>query len=164
VIDHFPGSSGGTLVSEYIADEMQDVVAYDSDIGETAEYIIQQTSCPALKISFPTGSSAADEVALSETFNVWTRAYPVHLAILRFLGVDKASTFAVSGRVTSDGRPFGGAVITIDGSLEVLADPRGRFTVRMLETGPHTAEAFSGGRKSAPVRFDDTTTGITLDL
>ena len=164
VIDHFPGSRGGTLVSGYIADEMQDVVAYDSDIGETAEYIIQQTSCPAVKVSFPTGSSATDEVTLSETFNVWTRAYPVHLAILRFLGVDKPSTFAVSGQVTSGGRPFGRAVVTIDGSLEVLADSRGRFTVKMLEAGPHTAEAFSGGRKSDPVRFDNTTGAITLEL
>jgi len=164
VIDHFPGSRGGTLLSGYIADEMQDVVAYDSNIGETAEYIIQQTSCPAVKVSFPTGSTAVHEVALSETFNVWTRAYPVHLAILRFLGVDKASTFAVSGRVTSGGKPFGGAVITIDGSLEVLTDPRGRFTVKMLEAGPHTAEAFSGGRKSDTVRFDNTTGTVSLEL
>ncbi len=164
VIEHFPGSRSGALMSGYIADEMQGAVACDPDIGETAEYIIQQTSCPAVKVSFPVGSGAADEVALSETYNIWTRSYPVYLAILRFLGIDRASTFTVSGQVTSDGRPFGGAVITIDGSLEILADPRGRFTAKMLEPGPHTAEAFSGGRASDSVRFDETTKALTLDL
>jgi hypothetical protein len=163
-IEHFPESRGGTLLSEYISDEMGEGAGYSPVIGETAEYIIQQTSCPAVKVSFPTGSSASDEVALSETFNIWSRAYPIHLAILRYLGVDKASTFEVSGRVNRDGKPFGRAVITIDGSLEVLADARGRFEVKMLEAGEHTAEAFSGGRRSEPVHFNATSDDITLEL
>ena len=164
MIEHFPESRGGVLLSEYVAGEMLAGTRYETSIGETAEYIIQQTSCPAVKVSFPTGSSASDEVALSETFNIWRRAYPLHLAILRYLGVERQTTFEVSGRVTSGGRPFGGAVVTIDGSLEVLTDARGRFTVKMLEAGPHTAEAFSGARRSQPERFDGATDTLMLEL
>jgi N-acetylmuramoyl-L-alanine amidase len=163
-IEHFPESRGGTVLSEHIADEMKDGLGYDPDVGETAEYIIQQTSCPAVKVSFPTGSNASDEVSLSETYNIWKRAYPLHLAILRYLGVERSATFDVSGRVTSEGRPFARAVVTIDGSLEVLSDARGRFAVKMLEAGRHTAEAFSGGARSQPVDFDTTTGTITLEL
>jgi len=164
VIEHFPESRGGTALSEYIADEMKDGLAYDPLIAETAEYIIQQTSCPAVKVSFPAGTSAEDEVSLSETFNIWRRAYPLHLAILRYLGVEKQKTFEVSGRVTSGEKPLGRAVVTIDGSLEVLTDARGRFTARLLETGEHVAEAFSGAARSDPVYFDSTTGTITLEL
>jgi N-acetylmuramoyl-L-alanine amidase len=163
-IDHFPGSIGGTFISECIADEVRRGSGCDPVIGETAEYIVQQTSCPAVRISFTAGDESCGEADLGDAYGTWKRAYPLHLGVLRFLGVDKESAFDVSGRVTSGGKPLGGAVVTIDGSLEVPVDRHGRFTARMLEAGTHIAEAFSGSRKSEPVRFDGATGTITLEL
>jgi hypothetical protein len=163
-IEHFPGSRGGILLSGYLAEEIPGTTGYGTGIAETAEYIIQQTSCPAVKVTFPAGGTAEDEVRLSQTFDIWKRAYPICCAVLRYLGVTEESTFTVSGRVTSGGRHYGHAVVTIDGTMEVLADARGHFTAKLLERVPHTAEAFSGGRRSAPVAFDSTSGPITLEL
>jgi hypothetical protein len=163
-IEHFPGSRGGILLSGYLAEEITGTTGYGTGIAETAEYIIQQTSCPAVKVTFPAGRTAEDEVRLSQTFDIWKRAYPIFCAVLRHLGVTEESTFTVSGSVISGGRRFGHAVVTIDGTMEVLADAKGHFTAKLLERVPHTAEAFSGGRKSAPVTFDNTTGPITLEL
>jgi N-acetylmuramoyl-L-alanine amidase len=164
LIEHFPESRGGLLLSGYLVEEMKASTRDGCQVGETADYIIQQTSCPAVKITFPAGKGAGDEAELADTFNLWRRAYPVSCAILRYLGVDKQSTFTAAGRVTSGGKPVGHAVVMIDGNLEILADARGGFTARLLEAGSHTAQAFARSMKSESVRFDGSTGSLSLEL
>jgi N-acetylmuramoyl-L-alanine amidase len=164
LIEHFPESRGGILLSEYLAEEMETLVHEESRIGETADYLIQQASCPAVKITFPVGKNPGDETEASDIYNLWARAYPVWCAVLRYLGVDAQETFAAAGRVTSRGKPAGHAVVMIDGNLEILADARGYFTARLLQSGSHTAQAFSGGMKSQSIAFDGSSGNLTLEL
>jgi N-acetylmuramoyl-L-alanine amidase len=163
-IDHFPGSRSGALLAGYLAEEIEGSGSCKTHVGETADYIIQQTSCPAVEVTFPAGQSARDEIDLSADFNLWKKTYAVCCAVLRYLGVDGSATFTASGRVTSGGKPVPHAVVTIDGSFEVLADNKGRFTARLLERGSHTVQAFSSGRESASVAFHGPTDSIALEL
>ena len=51
-----------------------------------------------------------------------------------------------------------------DGSMEVLADDDGRFSLKLLERGNHVIEAFSGTQRSAPVVFDRDSREVRLEL
>jgi N-acetylmuramoyl-L-alanine amidase len=163
-IGHFPGSSGGNRLSVNLADEIGRLPQYETQVTEIAEYLIQQTSCPAVKVDFPVGSGVEDELDLTEALNTWKRAYAIFYATLRYLGIEEDATFSVSGRVTADDRPLGGALVLVDGSLELLSDDDGKFSVKMLEEGNHIAEAFSGTQRSAPVVFDQDSDELRLNL
>lgn len=164
MIEHFPGSRGGTRLSGLLAEEIEATGGRRTRVGETAEYIIQQTSCPAVKVTFPVGKTAVDEVELSRTYNLWKRAYPICCAVLRHLGVIEESTFAVTGKVVSGTKGAGHAVVFIDGALEVLTDATGGFALRLLETGEHTAQAFSGASKSERIDFDASAHNLILEI
>jgi len=164
VLGHFPGSSGGNRVSGILGEEIGDVSDYETEVTETADYLIQQTSCPAVKVVFPVGNSVSEELDLTETLNTWTRAYAIFYSTLRYLGIEEKETFSVSGRVISGDKPVSGALVLIDGSLEMLADSDGRFSAKLLERGDHVIEAFSGTQRSAPVVFDQDSNRVRLEL
>ncbi|MFC1800158.1 hypothetical protein ACFL2Z_04525, partial [Candidatus Eisenbacteria bacterium] len=164
ILGHFPGSSGGNRISGILSDEIKDISDYETEVTETADYLIQQTSCPAVKVVFPVGNSVSEELDLTETLNTWTRAYAIFYSTLRYLGIEEGETFSAEGRVTSDGRPVAGALLLIDGSLEMLADTDGRFAVKLLERGDHVIEAFSGTQRSTPVVFDQNSNQVRLEL
>jgi len=164
ILGHFPGSSGGNRISGILSDELGDISDYETEVTETADYLIQQTSCPAVKIVFPVGESVSEELDLTETLNTWTRAYAIFYSTLRYLGIEEGETFSVKGRVTSGDGPVSGALLLIDGSLEMLADADGRFAVKLLERGDHVIEAFSGTQRSTPVVFDQDSNQVHLEL
>lgn len=164
IVGHFPGSSGGNRLSVRLGEEIGRLPGYEPQITEIADYLLQQTSCPAVRIDFPVGNGVEDELDLTEALNTWTRAYAIFYATLEYLGIEEDATFTASGIVIADGGRRGGALVLIDGSLEILSDHEGRFQVRMLEEGNHIAEAFSGTRRSAPVAFDQDSDDLRLNL
>ena len=128
------------------------------------DYIIQQTSCPAVKVTFPAGDTVEGETSMTEISEVWKRAYTVFCAVTRFLGMEESETFSIAGDVYIESEPSSGVWVLVDGTLEVLTDQEGRFRLKLLESGYHTAEAYSGARRSAHVGFDETTQAIRLQL
>jgi N-acetylmuramoyl-L-alanine amidase len=163
-IGHFPGSSGGMRLSNDLADEINERVGYRTRVTEIADYLIQQTSCPAVKVTFPVLGTVQDELKLSQALNVWNKAYAVLCGTLRYLGVDGTKTFSISGQVLREGDPHANALVVIDGSLETLSDEEGLFFLKLLEPGRHTAEAFTGALRSEAVTFDQSSGPILLDL
>jgi N-acetylmuramoyl-L-alanine amidase len=164
ILGHFPGSSGGGRISGILAEEIEDISRYETEIAETADYLIQQTSCPAVKVVFPVGNSVSEELDLTETLNIWTRAYAIFCSALRYLGIEEGESFSVEGRVTTGREPVSGALLLIDGSLEMMADEDGRFSARLLERGNHVIEAYSGTKRSAPLTFDQNSRDLRLNL
>lgn len=164
LIEHYPGSRGGTQISEYLKQEIKSFIGCPTTIGETAEYVVQQTSCPAVKVTFVAPSSADYDSELGEPSDLWVRAYAVFCALIRHLGVDEGSTFSVSGRVTSDGVPCPNPLVVIDGTLETVGSRSGDFKLRLLERGNHVAEAFSKTLASDRVAFNENTESVRIDL
>jgi N-acetylmuramoyl-L-alanine amidase len=166
-IEHYPGSPGGIKLSEYMGQELRALAGYDADIGDTDDYIVLQTSCPAVKIIFLSPSTPEDEGKLSEPSFVWSRAYAVFCAILKYLGIDETETFSISGQVLDGGKACAGALVVVDGTLEVIADESGEFRVKLLEKSPqvvHRIQAFSGGRLSDAQRFSEQDEFVELSL
>jgi N-acetylmuramoyl-L-alanine amidase len=163
-IGHFPGSSGGISLAGKLNEELTGMAGSTAEVGEIAEYLIQQTSCPAVKVTFPVSDTVQDEIRLGETRTAWNKAYAIACAVIRYLGVAGGDTFSMSGRVLRGGEPLRDALVQIDGALELLPDSDGRFTVKLLEPGEHTAEAFTGADRSVPVSFGENSDEVLLEL
>ncbi|MFH1313304.1 MAG: N-acetylmuramoyl-L-alanine amidase [Candidatus Eisenbacteria bacterium] len=163
-IEHYPGSSGGTRLSEYLGEEIAAVTGYDTAVGETAEYLVRQTSCPAVKVTFVTPPTLDDEASLSEPVDLWRRAYAAFSAIARYLGVEEHNTFSVSGKITRAGKAVTGGLVLVDGCFETIVDKTGGFNLNLLEHGLHTAVAYSGGVQSDRVEFDESTGPLLIEL
>jgi N-acetylmuramoyl-L-alanine amidase len=163
-IEHYPGSSGGISLSGYLSEEVVALTGNITSVGETAEYLVRQTSCPAVKLTFVTPGTLDDEASLSEPVDLWTRSYAVFCAIARYLGVEERDTFSVSGKVTRDGEAVTSGLILVDGCFETIIDNAGGFDLKLLEHGLHTAVAFSGGLQSDRVVFDESTGSLRIEL
>jgi N-acetylmuramoyl-L-alanine amidase len=161
---HYPGSRGGTALAEHLSSEIGLLTEYWPTIGETAEYLIQQTSCPAVSVVFMTPGSIENESALLEAFGIWQRAYAIHCGVVRYLGVDEADMFSIAGRVSRGDLPCRDAVVTVDGALATVTDSTGRFTFRLLEQGTHTLDAYSGEYSSGPVLIDESMQSVEITL
>ena len=163
-IEHYPGSSGGTRLSELLMDEIAELTEYSPSVGETAEYLIRQTSCPAVKVTFVVPGTLEGEALLSEPVDIWTRAYAVFCAIARYLGVEEHETFSISGSLAENGEASTEGLILVDGCFETIVDGTGSFSLKLLEPGLHSAVAFSGRRESERVTFDENTDELLIRL
>jgi hypothetical protein len=117
-------------------------------------------------VTFLAPRSRKDDAPFADAYQVWTRAYALLCGILKYLGVgsEPGGTFAVSGKVTRGGRPAPGAVVTLDGTLEAITDANGRFSLRLIESGPHTVAAFGEAAKSRALPVDETSPSVEIKL
>lgn len=132
--------------------------------GPTAEYVIQQTSCPAMKAVFTAPLTVAGEENLAEVSGIWNRAYALFCAVLAYRGIEQDKTFSVEGRVTRAGRPSARALVIVDGALEVMTDEMGAFSLMLLEKNDHTIQAYSATVRSAPSVFGEETDYLEVEL
>ncbi len=158
LIEHYPGSSKGEDLAHIIKSEFKE--ANRTSIGQTAEYVIQQTSCPAVKIVFGLRDDLGEHHL--EAYPIHLRSYRLFCAILKYSGVK--DTFSVKGSVYSEGKTLPNALVWIDGTLSVISDDGGWFELRLLERGKHTAVACKDGRCSKPYEFDDQSEDIRIEL
>ena len=66
-------------------------------MGETADYIIQQPSCTAVKVEFPAagppeGGAPHPAGLASDPAGIRLRAYALMCGVLKFLGLDESQT------------------------------------------------------------------------
>lgn len=160
-LGHYPGSLGGIRFSEYLSQEVLSLTGYSPSVGESDDYIVLQTSCPAVIVNFMNPPDI-EHPEVSAALPVWTRAYGIFCSVVRYLRPDEDDTFTVTGRVTCGGRECGDALILIDGILEVMVGDGGEFTVEQLERGPHTAQAVSVTGESPILKFDESTDFIEI--
>jgi N-acetylmuramoyl-L-alanine amidase len=163
-IGHYPGSKGGTRLAGLLSDEVKAGTRYSAAVGETAEYLIQQTSCPAVKVIFTATGQLEDEIVLLEASGIWDRAYAIFCAILKYMGIDQAGSFSLRGLVTCGGEPCPAALAVVDGFLEVVPDDSGSFNLRLLPKGKHYVQAFSDRAESERIEFDEASADLRIDL
>jgi N-acetylmuramoyl-L-alanine amidase len=169
LMSHYPGSKGGIRLSKLLAQEAgpaaSDMLASGQiRITETAAYLIQQTSCPAVKVAFASPVTLETESRISSPAEVWGRAYTIFYAIVRYLGISRETTFAITGHVTvQDGSPSN-TIVTVDGTLRVLVDDRGNFHIKLLEPATHTIRASTATSQTHILTFDQPTGDIEMHL
>ena len=170
-LGRYPASSSGARLAEALRDELKSSFSWDAPISDNAEYVIQQTSCPAAVVTFLAPRSRKDDAPFADQYfadqyQVWTRAYALFCGVLKYLGAgnEPGGTFAVSGSVTRDGKPARGAVVMLDGALEAMTDAGGRFSLRLIERGPHTVTAFEEMAKSDALSVDETSRSVEIKL
>ncbi|MFH1220545.1 MAG: N-acetylmuramoyl-L-alanine amidase [Candidatus Eisenbacteria bacterium] len=164
VVGRYPTSTGGASLSKFLQEEMKSSFGYEVPVADNAEYVIRQTSCPAVKITFVAPRTIGEDAVLSEPHQVWMRSYALLCSILRFLGLDEKATFSVRGRVTEAGMPGEGVLVIVDGTLETTTDANGEFDLRLLENCPHTARIFPRSGRASSIAFDEKTGSIRVDL
>ncbi len=84
--------------------------------------------------------------------------------MLAFRGVRDEDTFSIEVNVTEGGRPAGGALVVVDGMLELMADAAGRLRLDLLERTDHTVQAYSATGRSAPRVFNAESAPLELVL
>ena len=163
-IGRYPTSTGGAKIAQYAREEIRSVLGYEVPISENAEYVIQQTSCPAVKVTFLAPVTVANDTLLTEPYQIWLRSYALLSSILRFVGLEEKDTFSITFRVTEGSKPSPGALVAIDGTLEAAADDNGIVTLHLLENGAHEATVISTSGGSGSLAFDQTTGLTQIDL
>jgi N-acetylmuramoyl-L-alanine amidase len=161
---HYHNSARGTEMAGLAAAYFESLLGAPATTGATAAYVIQQTSCPAVRAVFTAPPTAPGEDSLADIAAVWRRAYSLFCAVLAYRGVDEESTFSSSGRVTEGGEPAANALIVVDGALEIMTDARGEFGLRLLERQDHTIQAYSTSGRSAPRVFGEESGFLEIEL
>ena len=165
-LGHYFSSPTGQDLAAALGKELKSAFGWTAPISDNAEYFIQQTSAPAAKVTFFAPRSRAEDASLAEPYQVWARAYALACGIVRYLGVgsEAGSTYGVSGRVTLGGKPASGAVILLDGALEVPTDANGSFDLRLLAEGVHTLTAFRGSAGPRSLSLDGKSRSVEIKL
>ncbi len=153
-IGHYHNSARGSEIAGLVAGYYETLAGAPATTGATADYLIQQTSCPAVRVYYTAPATIAGEESLADIAAVWTRAYGLFCAVLAYRGVTEENTFSVRGRVTEGGEPAANALVIVDGTLEVMTDAEGALALELLEKNDHTIQAYSTTARSAPSVFN----------
>jgi N-acetylmuramoyl-L-alanine amidase len=161
---HYHSSARGIEMAGRAAACYSALVGATATTGPTADYAIQQTSSPAIKVVFTTPDTVAGEENLADVSRIWNRAYALFCAVLAYRGVEEDNTFSVEGRVTRAGVPAARALVIVDGALEVMTDTAGAFSLMFLDKTDHTVQAYSTTGRSAPNVFGEDSGYLELEL
>jgi N-acetylmuramoyl-L-alanine amidase len=164
VVGHYHNSSRGKELAGEIMKEYQRLFGSPASLKSTDDYVVQQTSCPAVNVLFTAPGTVGGEESQSETASIWKRAYALFCAVLAYAGIEEGDTFSIQAAVTANGQPAEGAILVLDGALELMTGPEGKADIICVERGEHTLEAFSTTGKSAPVVFNEETGYVELQL
>ncbi len=137
-LGYSPGSAAGRAWAERVASELtQSGLAAPAVTGE-AQYVIQQTSCPAL---FASPSSLGDEVSEARVLApgaLRAEAYALFLALAGEWAPQAAWPPDSLTLLDPAGHPVGDAAVTLGGALVLVTDASGR--IRFARTEPGSIE------------------------
>jgi hypothetical protein len=163
-IGHYHNSTRGIEIAGLARKYCEKLVGAPGSTGATADYIIQQTSCPAVSVSFSAPATRAGEERLADVAGIWTRAYALFCAVLAYRGVEEENTFSLAARVAEGGLPASNALVIVDGTLEIMTDSEGALTLELMERGDHTIQAYSTTGRSAPSVFSEETGTLEIEI
>lgn len=163
-LEHYPSSVQGRHLAVQIADYFKKISGSTASISETSDYIIQQTTCPTVRITIGEISRLDSQDDRGRTYHLFQKCYPILCGLLIWLGVDPMQTFEVSGTVYQDGHPAKYPIVEIDGCILIPADKDGNFRAHLLEKGCHELRAICGNRSSERLRVCEAGSRINLNL
>jgi hypothetical protein len=163
-IGHYHNSQRGIELAGLVKTYFETSLGDTATIAATANYLVQQTSCPAVRVVYTAPETLLGEEGLADAAAVWKRAYALFLAVLTFRGVDPESTFSIEGKVTEGGEPAPNALVIVDGALEIMTDESGALSLELLEKTDHTIQAYSTTGRSAPSLFNEESAFLEIEL
>jgi N-acetylmuramoyl-L-alanine amidase len=164
-IGHYPGSVAGTSLAESISEAAARLLPAAAPGGpeggvapvvrDDAGYTVRQTSAPAVVVNLRPLNDRSTEYAASEPWGAAAEAYAVYAGLLSDLDAEGALTAdLLAFRMTAPGRAAAaGALVTLDGYLELMAGGDGELAVTSLTPGGHTLEVRYPGCASEIVEF-----------
>ena len=105
-------------------------------MSDEAQYVVQQTSCPALLASPGSLADEASEARLLAPGALRAEAYALFLALAREWAPDAAWPADSLTVLDAGGRPVAGAAVTLGGALVLVTDASGRIRFARTEPGP----------------------------
>lgn len=163
-VSHYPNSGSGEAIAKLVAEELGRFQETSVPISETADYMIQQPSCAAVRVELAAEAWVAPG-AEAQAADVWQAAEALMCAVVRYLGVDRAQTVSLVVRVAERGRAAAGCLVTVDAALQAVTDEDGEAVFAMVEPGPHALEALSatGATRSLELESGRRSVEVTLD-
>lgn len=135
-LGHAPGSAAGAAWAERAAQALAALGLAAPAVTGEAQYVIQQTSCPAL---FASPASLGDETAEARLLApgaLRSEAYALFLALAREWAPQAAWPTDSLTLLDSAGRPLADAAVTLGGALVLVTDASGRIRFARTEPGP----------------------------
>ena len=135
-LGHAPGSAAGAAWAEHSALALAALGLAAPEVTEEAQYVIQQTSCPALFASPAALGDEAGEARLLAPGALRAEAYALFLALAREWApravwpADSLTVLDAAGRRLPD------AAVTLGGALVLVTDASGRIRFARTEPGP----------------------------
>jgi N-acetylmuramoyl-L-alanine amidase len=137
-LGHAPGSAAGAAWAAHSEQALVTLGLTAPPVAEDAQYVIQQTSCPALCASPASLGDEASEARLLAPGALRAEAYALFVALAREWA-PQAAWPADSLTVLDDaGRPVPDAAVTLGGALVLVTDASGR--IRFARTEPGSIE------------------------
>jgi len=131
----YPTSAVGKKLSSIILSSFQEMFSVSGDGPiESAEYILQQTGCPAVIINAGNISNPVIEEDLYSTWRNRREAYAIFTAFIYYYSGNKQKWGALSGIITDkNGKAVSNALISLDKTIILSTGPDGKFTFTALE-------------------------------
>ena len=133
---HHAASPAGKAWAERSAQGLAALGLAAPEVTEEAQYVIQQTSCPALFASPASLGDEASEARLLAPGALRAEAYALFLALAREWAPEAAWPADSLTLLGPAGRPVPDAAVTLGGTLVLVTDASGRIRFARTEPGP----------------------------
>ena len=131
-----PGSAAGRAWAGRAARELERLGLAAPPLTEESDYVLQQTSCPALIASPASLGDEAAEARLLAAGALRAEAYALFLALAREWAPEAAWPADSLTLLDPAGHPVAGAAVTLGGALVLVTDASGRIRFARTEPGP----------------------------
>ncbi|MFC1734331.1 N-acetylmuramoyl-L-alanine amidase, partial [candidate division KSB1 bacterium] len=143
----YPTSSTGKRVASLILDSFKSHMnTGGTGPIEAADYVLQQTGCPAVVVNLGYISHPETEELLYGTRYNRDQAYSIFIALIQFYAGDSIRFGTLSGEVKDgNGSPVNNALVTLDNTISLQTGKDGRFIFNLLESGEYQVEVRAKG-------------------
>jgi len=135
-LGHHPASPAGRAWAERAAQALAARGRPAPAVAEEAQYVLQQTSCPALFASPGSLADGESEAALLAPGALRAEAYALYLALAREWATQADWPADSLTLLDPAGRPVTDAAVTLGGALVLVTDASGRIRFARTEPGP----------------------------
>jgi N-acetylmuramoyl-L-alanine amidase len=134
-LGHHAASPAGKAWAERSAQALAALGLAAPEVAEEAQYVIQQTSCPALSASPVSLADETSEARLLAPGALREEAYALFLALAREWAPQAAWPADSLTLLDPAGHPVPGAAVTLGGALVLVTDASGRIRFARTEPG-----------------------------
>jgi len=134
----YPSSPEGNRLAGILARQLEPLVAPAAvSVLGSSSTTVTHTACPAVSVHVGEPVDEASARRLNDTAFQREEAYVVFTAIAEWAGVSPKKHGYIAGRITRDGEPVAGRLVTLDGWLSLQTGPSGMYHFQLVPPGLH---------------------------